>query len=70
MVHPEDIAGEFLKEWLQNDPEYIDLGEFAYENYGDTVTDDDVLMNQANELVKLGMDSIRKHFNDEIYGED
>jgi hypothetical protein len=67
MTSIEHIAGEFLADYLDQLPEFLDLTEFIHENYYDLSTETGDIYNEVYEKVLLGMNALRVHFYEEIY---
>lgn len=67
-AQPEDLAGEFLREWFDDHPNSDAIYDYLFRvNHGVV---DDRLLEQVSEFVNLAMDQIRDFFDDEIYGEE
>lgn len=67
MTSAKHIAGEFLVEYLNRLPEYLDVTEFIDEQFDDVFAESDEVYAPVYEQVALVFDKVRILFYKEIY---
>lgn len=58
----ETLAADFVTEYLERSPEYIDVVEFVGDNTHKNTTDDD--LKDVHSLVEAHLDAIAQRFTD------